>query len=341
VNDNERPGSGALGREVECRLEVVCRQFEAAWIAGIPALIESFLHGWSESERLVLLRELVLLDVHYRTQRGEVVTVGDYAARFPECIPQWFPADTSAVRTALDSTAEEGRTVLESTVRADQTALPEVPGYEVRGELGRGGMGIVYQAWYQALKRMVALKMIRSSGHPGERERARFQAEVEAVARLQHPNIVQVFEVNLNAGPSFCALEFVEGGNLSKKIAGKPQPAREAARLVRTLAEAMQLAHSRNVVHRDLKPANVLLTTDGVSKVSDFGLAKQLDGDSGQTQNGAVIGTPSCMAPEQANGLTNAVGPAADIYALGAILYECLTGQPSQPARRDRSLSPS
>src|SRR5437763_8335266 len=203
-----------------------------------------------------------------------------------------------------------------------------VPGYEVLGVLGRGGMGVVYKARHLALKRTVALKMILAGGHAGPRELARFRIEAEAVARLQHPNIVQIHEVGEVGGVPYCALEFVEGGNLARKIDGKPLPAREAAKLVESLARAMQLAHSRNVLHRDLKPANVLLTADGTPKITDFGLARQLDSDRGETQAGAVTGTPSYMAPEQASGHAHEAGPPADVYALGAILYECLAGRP-------------
>jgi serine/threonine-protein kinase len=218
----------------------------------------------------------------------------------------------------------------------DQTTVPttavtptvSVPGYEILGVLGRGGMGVVYKARHRALKRTVALKMILAAGHAGPRELARFRTEAEAAARLQHPNIVQVFDVGEADGHPYCALEFVEGGNLASKIAAKLLPAREAARLVETLARAVQLAHSCNVVHRDLKPSNILLATDGTPKITDFGLARRLDDDSGATQAGAIMGTPSYMAPEQASGRTHEAGPAADIYALGAILYECLTGQP-------------
>jgi serine/threonine-protein kinase len=203
-----------------------------------------------------------------------------------------------------------------------------VPGYDLLGVLGRGGMGVVYQARQQGLKRLVALKMILAGSHAGPAEVARFQAEAEAVARLQHPNIVQVYEVGKHGGYPFLSLEYVGGGSLAQRFTGTPQPPPEAARLVETLARAMHYAHQRGILHRDLKPANVLLTEDGIPKVADFGLAKQLDVQTGQTQSGSILGTPSYMAPEQAAGLTHALGPAVDIYALGAILYEALTGRP-------------
>jgi tetratricopeptide (TPR) repeat protein len=209
-----------------------------------------------------------------------------------------------------------------------ETRWPAVPGYDILGELGRGGMGVVYKARQRSLKRLVALKLILSGAGAGASELARFRAEAEAAARLQHPNVVQVYEIGEYDDRPYLALEFVEGGSLAHKLARAPLSAGEAAGLVEILARAVQGAHRRGVIHRDLKPANVLLTADGVPKISDFGLAKRLDADVGQTHTGAILGTPSYMAPEQAEGKTGEVGPAADVYALGATLYELLTGRP-------------
>jgi serine/threonine protein kinase/photosystem II stability/assembly factor-like uncharacterized protein len=211
-------------------------------------------------------------------------------------------------------------------------SIPVIPGYEILGELGRGGMGVVYKARQINLQRVVALKMILTGGDAGPAETARFRAEAVAVARMQHPHIVQIFEVGENQGRLFFSLEYMDGGGLNQKLGRRPQPPREAAALVETLARAMHHAHQRGLVHRDLKPANVLLTADGAPKIADFGLAKYLDA-SGHTAIGAVLGTASYMAPEQAQGQNNQVGPPADIWALGAILYEMLTGRP--PFRGD------
>ena len=206
-------------------------------------------------------------------------------------------------------------------------AQPVVPGYEILGELGRGGMGVVYKARQIGLNRVVALKMILSGEHAGAEELARFRAEAEAVARLQHPNIVQIHEIAEHEGRPFFSMEFCPGGGLDRKLGGTPLPPVEAARLVETLARAVHAAHRQNVIHRDLKPANVLLAEDGTPKVTDFGLAKRTDA-AARTASGGFVGTPSYAAPEQASGKSKDIGPATDVYALGAILYECLTGRP-------------
>ena len=202
-----------------------------------------------------------------------------------------------------------------------------VPGYELIRTLGRGGMGVVYLARDARLDRAVALKMILAGADALPSERLRFQVEAEAVAALHHPNIVQVYEVGEADGCPYLALEFVAGGSLADHLRrGLPGP-RQAAELVRTLALAVEYAHRQGVVHRDLKPANVLLSP--TPKIADFGLAKRRDARAkAHTGSGAVVGTPNYMAPEQAAGKTREVGPAADVYALGGILYECLTGRP-------------
>jgi WD40 repeat protein/predicted Ser/Thr protein kinase len=206
--------------------------------------------------------------------------------------------------------------------------LPEIRGYRVESVLGRGGMGVVYKARHLQLGRSVALKMLPSGIYAGPDERTRLMREARAVAGLRHPHIVQVYDVGELNGCPYFTMEFLEGGNLSQKQAGKPQPVREAAGLVAVLAAAMHLAHQSGVVHRDLKPSNILLTVDGTPKITDFGLARRMDDDDGVTQAGVRVGTPSYMAPEQALGTAQAIGPAADTYALGAIFYELLTGRP-------------
>jgi WD40 repeat protein len=224
---------------------------------------------------------------------------------------------------------------------------PAVPGYEILGEVGRGGAGVVYRARQLSLDRPVVLKVLLAGALAGPEDQARFFREAEAAARLQHPHLVQVHEVGRHGELPFLAMEYVEGGSLAERLAGTPQPPRLAAELVEKLARAVQHAHGLGIIHRDLKPANVLLSAAcglalaaseeasakpqaarQVPKITDFGLAKRLDGGASLTETGAVMGTPSYMAPEQAQGKKD-VGPACDIYALGAILYEMLTGRPA------------
>jgi eukaryotic-like serine/threonine-protein kinase len=226
---------------------------------------------------------------------------------------------------------------------------PVVPGYEILAELGRGGMGIVYQARQLGLHRMVALKMILTGIQAGPNDLARFRAEAAVIARLQHPNIVQIYDVGEAAGRPYIVLEFVAGGSLSEHLQGKPQPVRPSVQLIETLARAVHAAHASGVIHRDLKPANILLVsgesnnapaanqhtqlTAHQPKITDFGLAKcagdrDSPGARASTVTGEILGTPNYMAPEQAMVPRQPVGPAADIYALGAILYELLTGRP-------------
>lgn len=212
----------------------------------------------------------------------------------------------------------------DSSHHADSTEAsePDVPGYEIIEELGQGAMGIVYKARQKRLNRIVALKMLVTAGHGASLARA--QTEAESVAQLQHPNIVQIFEVQEHNGALFFAFEYVEGGVLNPDDVNSP---RRAAELIEVLARGVHYAHEQGVIHRDLKPDNVLLTLDGTPKIADFGLAKRLETDSGQTQDGAIMGTPYYMAPEQAAGQVDAISPATDIYSLGGILYKLLTKQ--------------
>jgi serine/threonine-protein kinase len=213
------------------------------------------------------------------------------------------------------------------------TELPQILGHEVQELLGYGGVGVVYKAWHLRLHRPVAVKMLLAGAYAQPRELERFVREAETVAALRHPNIVQVHEAGDVDGRPYFTMEFVEGGSLAQKMVGTLQPARQAAALVAKVAEAVHMAHQRGIVHRDLKPGNILLTADGTPKLSDFGLARRLKGTAGLTQTGVPVGTPSYMAPEQAQGEAHDVGPAADTYALGAILYELLTGQPPLRAK--------
>ena len=187
---------------------------------------------------------------------------------------------------------------------------------------------MVYKARQRGLNRLVALKMIRGRDQVRPDQLARIRIEAEAVARLRHPNIVHIYEIGEVDGLPFLSLELLEGGTLEDRLAGNPQPGRSAAELMATLARAIQMAHDAKIIHRDLKPSNVLFDSDGIPKITDFGLAKRLESDSRQTETGQIMGTPCYMAPEQAMGHTKDVGPSADIYALGAILYEMLTGRP-------------
>ncbi len=206
--------------------------------------------------------------------------------------------------------------------------VPTVAGYELRGELGRGGMGVVYEARHVRLNRPCALKMILAGAHAGPEDVARFVTEAEAIARLQHPSIVQIRHIGDADGLPYLELEYVDGGSLDRQLDGTPWPATRAAQLAEQVALGIAEAHRLGIVHRDLKPSNVLLAADGTPKVGDFGLAKMLDGQAALTRSESVMGSPSYMAPEQAQGHAREAGPAVDVYAVGAILYELLTGRP-------------
>jgi serine/threonine protein kinase len=217
---------------------------------------------------------------------------------------------------------------IEPALGAAVPSAGQLEGLEILEVLGQGGMAVVYKARQCKLDRLVAVKMILAGAHAGPDERSRFRREAEAIARLHHPNIVEIYEVGEKDGCPYVVLELVRGGSLAKLLDGTPLPVRCAAELILDLTRAVQHAHERAILHRDLKPSNVLLTEDGTPKITDFGLARRLDADQGETRTGDVLGTPSYMAPEQAEGRVHDLGPATDVYGLGAILYELLTGRP-------------
>ncbi len=231
------------------------------------------------------------------------------------------------VRRSEPTRSDHAETVARELEEAGERPRPTFGNYLLLERLGRGGMGVVYKAMQEPVHRLVALKMIRAGEHADEEELARFRTEGEAVARLRHANVIQLYDFGEHDGQPYFSMEYAAGGSLAAKLAGGALPARQAAELVRTLALAVEAAHRERIVHRDLKPANVLLMADGTPKVSDFGLAKLLDTDSVQTRSDAVLGTPAYMAPEQAAGRVRDLGPAVDVWALGVILFECLTGK--------------
>jgi serine/threonine protein kinase len=334
------------------RLTPICDRVEQAWQQGASPRIENELAEASETDQPALLCELLLLEWTYRRQRGEGVDLSAYRER--------FAANSDVVDVAwgrwLDGTTiDESKSIAATTVfpvprptcQPGEAGLPEraqLPvGYTNLERLGEGGMGVVYLAEDPRLGRKVALKRLSRLTPEGLE---RFRKEAMALARLQHPNVVQVFHLDEMANEPVIVMEYVAGGSLEDLLRKGPLTADQAAKLVATLARAVGAAHAAGVVHRDLKPANVLLASGAckrpegendnsgglhpplaIPKIADFGLARVLDDATGATLSGTMCGTPAYMAPEQALGKTSEVGPATDVWALGVILYRCLTGR--------------
>jgi tetratricopeptide (TPR) repeat protein/tRNA A-37 threonylcarbamoyl transferase component Bud32 len=337
------PEYDLLARDAPARIDAACDEFEQAWKAvpagGSVPCIASFLAGCDEPERSVLAMELLGLDQACRERYGHALPSersGDASAAVAEAVT----AETSVGLAGVMAS------------RGWSGLGPTLPGLELVALLGSGGMGVVFKGRQAALDRDVAVKLLRVSALTDSGIRERFRQEARAIAKLHHPNLVHVYEFGEVPSPGgaasqpYLVMEYIPGGNLADVVHGAPQPPREAARLVATLAEAIHYAHQIGIIHRVLKPANVLLSfsreapasattalaggsrlNEGVPKITDFGLAKFASGTD-LTQTGDVLGTPSYMAPEQTAGKGGVITAAVDVYGLGAILYEALTGRP-------------
>ena len=331
------------------RIDRLKQEQRQRWRQGQPQAVEDYLRAYpSLSSQTESLLELIYNEVLLREQRGETPTLAEYSARFPLLAGELalqFQAH-EALGPAGDATPswDEGHPKTLPMRDARPAATPELDGYEVLEQLGAGGMGVVYKARQKALNRLVALKLVLAGREASAEELFLFRREAEALGRLKHANVVQVYDYGEYGGQPFMTMELVEGTTLQAKLEGGPLATGQAAALlVESLARAVQVAHSHGLIHRDLKPANVLLAADGTPKISDFGLARHVQrgtstgtrwetgGNQPGFSEGKLMGTPAYMAPEQAEAQYEAIGPATDVYALGGILYAMLTSRPPQP----------
>jgi WD40 repeat protein/predicted Ser/Thr protein kinase len=311
-------GPPDLGR----RVDEACNRFEAAWRAGGPPRLEDFVAGWAGEERAALLRELVPLDADYRRQRGEAWSAADYLARFPDLDASCLGDSLQAPLPMAAATLPPDETLLTSDPSGGVRSFGDFEGLE---EIARGGMGVVYRARQRRLNRVVALKMILAGEFASPDAVQRFCDEAKNVARLDHPHIVPVYEVGEHNGLPYFSMKYIDGSSLLHRPPATP---RATAELMAKVARAVHHAHQRGILHRDIKPGNILLDAAGAPYVTDFGLAKHVEAATAHTLSGAVVGTPSYMAPEQARGHSKRLTTVADVFGLGAVLYELLSGQP-------------
>ena len=294
------------------RLDAVCDRFEAACEGGLRPRIGDYLEGVDEPARAVLARELIVLDLHYRHCRAEVPQVTDYDAVNPDRESTWLACAVAALT--------QGSTP------------PELPGYEILGELGRGSMGVVYKAQDHQLGRLVALKVLHGPRCQDPEALERFRREARTASALNHPHICTIYTLGEHQDQPFLVMEFIEGHTLRARMDAGP-PLAQLLRWVGQVARALQAAHAAGIVHRDIKPDNLLVRADDVVKVLDFGVARLLSDSALRaltltgkaTEPGTLIGTARYMAPEQAR--CEAVGGPADLFSLGIVLYELATGR--------------
>jgi WD40 repeat protein/tRNA A-37 threonylcarbamoyl transferase component Bud32 len=330
AKDSDRVSCSSLGHS-EC-VDRVCNLYEDSWLQGKRPDLSSFLGGVEPAEQFELIRELLLIDLHYRRGLGESPTLEEYRARHPAVdfgpCAELFTVAAPAAAASLNDRATQSTPCNSHALNGVALPVGQFGNYELLEEIARGGMGVVFKARQVSLNRIVAVKMILAGLLATKADHDRFHSEAQAAAVLDHPNIVPVFEVGEYNGQHYFSMGYVDGQSLAARLADAPFPPREAAELVTEVARAVEYAHRHGVIHRDIKPSNILIDSAGRPRITDFGLAKRVDSGSDLTATGQVMGTPSYMAPEQAAGQIDTVGPAADVYALGALLYATLTGRP-------------
>ncbi len=351
--DESTIGPTGLPFDVVERIDLVCDRFERAWRHGERPRAEDFLAGFVGTHRLALLRDLLVAEIDARRRRGELPAPDEYRVRLPEdaaVISLAFPtrgglgdeppgvescgsfasipvdkADASYPTKGVPGRPQSGAP---TAVLSPGTRVRYFGDFELRQILGQGGMGVVYKAWQRSLNRMVAVKMIRAGTWASDDEVRRFRNEAEAVANLDHPQIVTIHEVGEHDGRHYFSMKLVDGPSLAERLTRFTADPRSAAKLVSEVALAVHHAHQRGILHRDLKPSNIVLDPEGLAHVTDFGLAKKIEGGGDLSVSGSLMGTPSYMSPEQASGSRNSVTTAADVHGLGAVLYAMLTGRP-------------
>lgn len=342
-----------MNAEQAAQLDGICDSFEKSLRAGGNPDLVNFVEEVHEPLRIPLAQQLMLIDAEYRRGKyGTAPSVEEYAAKLNvDAQLLWAVADTFTKAAAEDTAtfiakpAADQATFVGDAGASEQSQLSEgdwdvptaaaqpkaefsIRGYRILSELGRGGMGVVYKARQLRPGRLVAIKTIHAPKMASQEHLLRFQAEAEAAGRLDHRGIVPVYEVGEDNGVHFFSMGFVEGTDLEKKARDKILSCGEAAEICRDIADALEYAHQQGVIHRDIKPQNILIGTDGKPRITDFGLAKLANQDAELTGSGQIMGTAAYMPPEQATGKTNEAGPTADVYALGATLYRCVTGRP-------------